>query len=639
MASGKTIALLSVGTFLAATSVGAMAGTGSNSPFASKTKKPKAWETQIAPQPTQQYQPQSQNGGNYTIPEYKAAKEKAPEYTAPTYTAPEYTIPQTNNVKTYGVQPWRTPMGSSATTPLSAPTSIGASGIGTSRIGTSGANYQMPSSHYQQPTPSASATTNTGEHYPGRQPAVQPSWAKTPTYAPPSTQTTSQSIYAKPAKNYTHQYETGQNAQSQQYGSQTPQTPQASRQNQYASAAALRPSSKPSWAQRLGFGNVKLDVSGKARTGVAAVFKDSKTKAEAIVDLDVRAELSAITEGGLEYGVGLRARAQHDRLRRGFGGRVGDCPASNVGCARALVGTDTRSVKGHTGQFYTDGARDANDVEIALEGAYLFLRSAYGDVAIGRDDGAAYLFSLGAPSLFAVGGSNSGVDYTGLDSVKTVNDASGFAEKITYTSPRLLGDTIGVGVQFGVSYSPNAKACGVNYCVKKNLIGATDIFAPEIKNVIEGGLSLDRKFANGMGIELTGTYARGSEDTGNVAFSNLSSWGSGLELTYADFVFGASYLNSNNGYAGDGDYTAYDVGISWQPSNWGVSASFGHAKDDIAQLTSNQAVFGINYDFAKFSVGTGVQYVNRKTPFVSGVTIDRNSEDAVAVFIETGIKF
>jgi len=97
-----------------------------------------------------------------------------------------------------------------------------------------------------------------------------------------------------------------------------------------------------------------------------------------------------------------------------------------------------------------------------VEGAYVFLRSAYGDVTLGRDDGAAYLFSLGAPTLMAVNASNSPMDYTGLDSVKTVNDASGFSEKITYTSPRLLGDQIGFGVQLGASYAFNARACGVD---------------------------------------------------------------------------------------------------------------------------------------------------------------------------------
>ena len=124
-------------------------------------------------------------------------------------------------------------------------------------------------------------------------------------------------------------------------------------------------------------------------------------------------------------------RAQYDPFRRGFGGRVPLCPPDIAGCSAS----GTNSLRGHTSQFYQFGLDDARETQIQLESAHLFLRSAYGDVTIGRDDGAAYLFSLGAPTLLAVNASNSPVDYTGLDSVKTVNDASGFSEKITYTSP------------------------------------------------------------------------------------------------------------------------------------------------------------------------------------------------------------
>jgi len=318
---------------------------------------------------------------------------------------------------------------------------------------------------------------------------------------------------------------------------------------------------------------------------------------------------------------------------------VGDCPAGVSDCTSVLVGADTRPVKGHTSQFYTGGPDDRRETEVALEGAYLFLRSAYGDFVVGRDDGSAYLFSVGAPSLVAVNASNSSLDYTGMDSVKTFNDASGFAEKIAYTSPRLLGDTVGVGVQIGLSYAPNARACGVNYCVKSNLTGSVEPFGPEIKNIFEAGLALDRKFANGLSAELTGTYAHGSEDSGLAAFDSLSSYGLGLELKYEDFTFGTSYLKSNNGFAGQGDYIAYDAGITWKPSNLGFTASYGHANDDIAHITSDQGVFAVSYDLGKVRLGTGVQYIRRDVPIITLGTRAKAKEDAAALFVEAGVEF
>jgi len=336
--------------------------------------------------------------------------------------------------------------------------------------------------------------------------------------------------------------------------------------------------------------------------------------------------------------VGAAAGAQYDRFRRGFGQRLPDCPPTEAGCSSALIDAAQTGLRGHTSQFFSDGEDDARAEEVQLETAYLFLRSAYGDVTLGRDDGSAYLFSLGAPSLLKVGASNSPVDYTGFDSVKTVNDASGFAEKVTYTSPRLLGDTVGVGVQFGASYAPNPNGCGVDYCVRSNTDQGSGTVAADLKNVVEVGVALDRKFANGLKVEATGTYARADERSGFAGLDDFNAYNVGLELSYDDWVLGGSYLNSNNGLL-DGDYEAYDVGLTWKPSKLGFTLGYGHATDDNVNLTSDQAVFGVTYDFDKITIGGGVQYIDRETSVFDGINVTSQSQDATAIFIETGFKF
>lgn len=612
MATVKFLGLMSAGSVLAAVSIVAVAGPGSNSPFANK--KPKAWEVPAAPaQPAPQVNWQQNQ-------------------------------PTQNQTST---SPYRSQI---QTQPL----------------------VNVPSqvqSQYQKPNVAPQDNLAGGSYYPGKKPAWKSPNVQGPHIASPSVKSPqSRAANQVPAwANKTYQQSRQHNTPTRSYGQQPGQVPawaqrgaQAGAQNSYAQnysatqhaphqTATLRGGSKPSWLQRLGlgrgFGNLQTVFSGHANVGIAAVdHSGADVTAESIVDLDVRGELSAITEGGLEYGAGLRLRAQRDRHRRGFGGLVGDCPAGVADCTSVLVGANTRPVKGHTSQFYTSGQDDRRETEIALEGAYLFLRSAYGDLVVGRDDGSAYLFSIGAPSLVAVNASNSLVDYTGLDSVKTFNDASGFAEKIAYTSPRLLGDTVGVGVQLGLSYAPNARACGVDYCVKSNTAGALEPFAPEIKNIFEVGLALDRKFASGLSVELTGTYAHGSEDSGLVnngvaVFDSLESYGLGLELKYSDFTFGTSFLKSNNGFAGQGDYLAYDAGITWKPSDWGFTASYGHADDDIAHITSDQGVLALSYDLGKVRLGTGVQYVRRDVPLVIGAVRTKSKEDAAALFIEAGIDF
>ena len=176
-----------------------------------------------------------------------------------------------------------------------------------------------------------------------------------------------------------------------------PLYPQTAQQQPYparnAGPQAIRGSAKPGWVSKFGMGNLQTTFEGHAALGAAAVDKTGfDVDAEFIADIDLRGEVSAITAGGLEYGVGARLRAQLDQGRNGFGGRIGDCPATNPACASVLVGGVPRAVKGHTSQFYTGGPADIEETTVAPEGAYIFLRSSSGDLLLGRDDGSAYLF-------------------------------------------------------------------------------------------------------------------------------------------------------------------------------------------------------------------------------------------------------
>lgn len=394
-----------------------------------------------------------------------------------------------------------------------------------------------------------------------------------------------------------------------------------------------------SWKDKVGLSNLLTTVKGFLKIGGAATERDGDWDADFIADGMVEGEVSAMTMSGLEYGLGGRLRGQYDKYRDGFGGRIGDCPAGILGCPTAYVGGVATPIRGYTSQFYTDGVERGDDTQFAVEGAYLFLRSAYGDVTVGRDNGAAYLFSLGAPSLLAVGASNSPVDYTGLDAVRTLNNASGFSEKITYTSPRLLGDTVGVGIQVGASYAMNGRACGVDYCVEENGKDGTNVLTPDMENIVELGLALDRNFGNGLNVEGTVTYAMGSEQSTLPVFENLKSLGLGLEVGFNDFTVGGSYLKSNNGLV-DGDYKAWDIGATWKPSKLGFTVGYGHAKDEIVGMTSDQATVGITYDIReRFQVGTGVQYINRDVNVNNGGVISGRNENGTGVFLEGRFTF
>lgn len=598
-----------------------LASAQSSSPFATK-KKQQAWDMPVPTAPQTAAQPS-------TYQPYSAPN------TAPVYPRGSSTPPTGQPVVNVGriyqpEAPAYAPMRTNAQ-PLAATKPV------------SGSDYN----YNPRPAPVVSETPDFGKPIslaggnlpPGLPRQASPYQSAPPSaspYAPQRAQTAQAPSTATP--NYGSPYGGGQSIPPQAgYQQPYPPTGQPSGQpypNQGPTSYPA-PQRPQSWKDRLGLGNLATMLRGKFSLGAAATYRDQPPNQigpddawseDFIGDAEVEFEVSAITQGGLEYGINLAARAQHDAYRRGFGGRLADCPPSVAGCS---------GLKGHTSQFYTVGEDTAEDFQAQLESAHIFLRSAYGDVTVGRDDGAAYLFSLGAPTLLAIGASNSPVDYTGYDSVKTVNDASGFAEKITYTSPRLLGDQIGVGVQLGVSYALKADACGVDYCVDRDIAG---LVRPEIEDVFEAGLALDRTFENGMSVEGTFSYARGAEKSGFAGLDDLQSYGAGLELGYGDWTLGGSWLQSNNGLL-DGDYTAYDAGVTWKPGALGFTLNYGHAEDENVNLTSDQAVFGVTYDFDKFTLGTGVQYVNRTSDGLVGGVLTPLDQTATSAFVQGSFKF
>ncbi len=653
---GLSLALVS----MTVISVAAVAQT-TGSPFAPKKKK-QAWETDSArPTPSAPayqaptYQapspsspvatPQYIQPPNYSAPQ-STAPESAPSQLGTSYSAPSYSSPS-YRASSYNAPPsYSAPTIQATTQPTySAPTAAPQSAVAAPQ------NY---GTYQPQSTPQAGsgivppdilpgfrrqatrAGAGAGAYYPGRE---NPTGFSVPARAPRGQTAQNSARPQSPSYNQAPAY----NAPS---GYSAPPT-QSGPPQSYPSAGY-----KPSWKDRFGLGNLVTTFSAMLKVGAAAVQRKNTVEDEGwgegfIADGKVSGEVSAITRGGLEYGVGGELRGQYDKYRRGFGGKVGDCGVGNIanvaGCNSLTVDGIARALRGHSSQFYSAGVDNSKAAEFAVEGAYLFLRSAYGDVTVGRDDGAAYLFSLGAPTLLAVNASNSPVDYTGLDSVRTVNEASGFAEKIAYVSPRLLGDQIGLGVQFGASYAPNARACGVDYCVRSNGKDGSGALSPDLKNVMEFGVALDRTFANGLSLEGTATYATASEDSGLISatgagFDDLKSYGLGLEAKYGPWTLGGSFLNSNNGLI-DGDYEAYDIGLTFKPAKWGVSASYGHATDKNVNLLSDQATLGFVYDFEGFTLGTGVQYIERDVIGVAGGLAMPRREKATALFIEGGVKF
>lgn len=509
-----------------------------------------------------------------------------------------------------------------------------------------GGYYAAPSTPAQSaPRPAPSSTTTYGGY-----PAGQTNQNYTQNYDKPSTPSQGSQYRGgqyQPSQYPSGAYQPSQNQPNTTQGGQYQGQQYAGPNSGYKYPSQQRPQmrQKRSLWQRLGFGNVEMKSDGHVKMGVAGVSRD-EWNSELTADAMVRTEISAITQGGIEYGVKLKLRGQRDRYRRGYGGSTmvfgtQGCQPGIPGCATVTLAGTPRPVRGHTSQLYTFGENDQKEQSFALEAANIFVRTPYGDFTAGRDDGAAALFSSQAPSLMPLArASNSQTDYFGLDMTKTLNDASGFSEKVTYTSPRLLGDMIGVGVQFGASYAPSTEVCGVDYCVRGNdRDNPNTPLSPQLEDAIELGLALSRNFDNGLGFEATVNYATATDTSELAEFDDLQSWGAGLTANYGNFQFGTSYLSSNNGWAGDGDYRAADVGITWKPAQWGITTGLGWAEDDLTGVTGRSALLGLSYEFDRYTLGTGLQYTDRDVPVSTGGVVTQETQDAAGIFVEGAVKF
>jgi outer membrane protein OmpU len=226
--------------------------------------------------------------------------------------------------------------------------------------------------------------------------------------------------------------------------------------------------------------------------------------------------------------------------------------------------------------------------------AYAYFSGQWGRVNLGAEDGAAYLLQVAAPSADAnvdglrvyIEGFNSGVWEDGdgdpfshpgpfnanLD-ITLGYDHADFrqAERLTYLTPKWNG------FQAGVSYAaepymqnPFAGNWGMN----------SDDDTGEFEDLWEASARWDGEF-NGFGISFGAGYSRASPEVDNGAGSfgsdDLTTWNTGLNLSWQGWSLGGAYKNSDTGVSGSGlgeDDTIWVVGGAWDNGPWHAGLSY-----------------------------------------------------------------
>ena len=275
-----------------------------------------------------------------------------------------------------------------------------------------------------------------------------------------------------------------------------------------------------------------------------------------------------ILDNGLEIGAVGRFELQHDNPHRaGFGGVTGGDFGLGQGAFSGLAAATGYEQVGTRGQ---------------LEQAYIYAEGGYGEVRLGRDKGVAARFYEGAPSIFLKASTaNPVLDPSGRAYVRTDNDLTGPALKVSYASPRILG------VRAGLSYTPTADVRGLDRDPERRVAGNPQV---SVDSAAEAAINVSRRLRE-SGVRVRGALAYSRADVSSALrpdiYGTVETWSAGASAEFETITLGASVLGSNNGLdSGAGDYSAWTIGATKQAFSMVFGVDYGEATDDLTGLTS-----------------------------------------------------
>ena len=301
---------------------------------------------------------------------------------------------------------------------------------------------------------------------------------------------------------------------------------------------------------------------------------------------------------------------------------------------------------------------------IDAQRAYLFADGRYGRVEAGLVASPNAEYAITTPYNFGTGG----VDGDWSNGTGWLQNQNTFLEpyfgggfngitdttwstRISYFTPRVFGqgeDAPGLmatlsfvpqnlNLGTGVSRVRTIGTTGKSFCAAT--LPNSPISGCAYKNVVETGLVYDGKLDE-VTISATAAYEHGEApaDRTGVAYHALSAYQAGLQLGYAGFHLGGSYVNAgkssyaaNQGYFLN-DQTTVAVGISYETGPLVIGFNYAHGEDagDVTvpgKRTADLYAVGLTYTLAP-GLTTALEYLRSITANEPGYGTDPFNNDA-----------
>lgn len=299
---------------------------------------------------------------------------------------------------------------------------------------------------------------------------------------------------------------------------------------------------------------------------------------------------------------------------------------------------------GYNGQLIQDNNVNYGtaSADAQVEQSYLYFSGNWGRVNLGRENGAAYLLQVSAPSADAnLDGQDIDFSFFNIDSTANVrhdykqagpragaltNQDQQYSDKITYLTPKFNG------FQAGVSYTPSYDTKG-----RDSYFGGTVDNGTDLENLMEAAARYDGEFS-GVGVHAGAGYTTASQETDTVANDDFKQWNAGLKLTMDAFGLGAAYIHDNGAVANDGDNRTWVVGGDYTYGAYTFGVSYLDSKGE-----EGAGVADSNYDRwtvgAAYTFGPGMKFNGSVGFHDLDATAASADNKATVVAVGTDIQF
>ena len=279
-------------------------------------------------------------------------------------------------------------------------------------------------------------------------------------------------------------------------------------------------------------------------------------------------------------------------------------------------GGETTLDNGLTVGAHIEATADGTSTDgFSIDESYIYMAGSWGRVNVGKEDGAAYLLQVAAPSADDnIDGIRQFINPTQFEGADYAADAARDGDKLTYLSP------VFSGFQGGLSYTPDVDTAAA---------GSAGNRASGEEAVTEAALRYEG-LVGSVGVIVGGGYAATTQDA--------DQWNAGLDLDIGAFGIGAVYRDSTAGNAGASvitdDNKTWAVGADYTTGPFKLGVSYLNSDTDATNAVTDRYAAGVVYSYGPGMTFRGSVGYTQADNVTAG-----DDDDATTVTFGTQINF